>query len=363
MGNCAVVMNNHATSTIPLLELRQITLDYGRTRVVDQVDLTIDQSELVCLLGPSGCGKTSTLRIASGVERQTAGSVLFDGTEISGPKRHDPPEARQIGLMFQDFALFPHMTVLANVGFGLKKLEKAERQVKSMAALERMGIGHLASAYPHMLSGGEQQRVALCRALAPKPRIMLMDEPFSGLDRGLRNAIREDTRRTLKDEGASGLLVTHDAEEAMRIADRIILMRSGKFVQVGTPSEIYANPIDLDSAELFSEINKIEGVVKHGVAETPLGSFRTNGLNDGTKVAIVLRHADLAPSSSGGGQEYRLPVVVRGVRFLGKDSLVEFEGVNGTDVYSARFPAPLHLSPGDRTELQISEDKVLIFQR
>ena len=363
MGIRAGGMTEPHSSGTPLLELRHISLEYGRTRVVDDVSLTIGEGELVCLLGPSGCGKTSTLRIASGVERQTSGEVLVDGVEISGASRHDPPEARQIGLMFQDFALFPHMTVLANVAFGLKALERTERRKTSLEALDRMGIGHLAEAYPDTLSGGEQQRVALCRALAPKPRIMLMDEPFSGLDRGLRDTVREDTRKTLRLAGASGLLVTHDADEAMRIADRIILMRKGKFVQVGAPYEIYSNPADLESAELFSEINKLEATVHKGSVETPLGVFRSSALEDGTKVDVVLRYSDFQVSDRPNEGAYSLSVVIKKVRFMGSESLAEFADVGGKAIYRGRFPSSVSLTPGERTAFQISPDKVLIFRR
>ncbi len=358
-------MNNPRPEESPLFELRQVSLTYGRNRVVDNIDLAIHENELVCLLGPSGCGKTSTLRIASGVERQTSGTVWFDGRQISGPKRHDPPETRQIGLMFQDFALFPHMTILANVGFGLKKLDRTERHRRSQDALERMGIGHLAAAYPHMLSGGEQQRVALCRALAPKPRIMLMDEPFSGLDRGLRNAVREDTRRTLRAEGASGLLVTHDADEALRLADRIVLMRGGKFVQIGSPADIYDRPIDLESAELFSEINKLPAIVENGAAVTPLGNFAAPGFHNGARVTLALRYSDFRIAADDAGEEcpscYRFSAKVKNTRFLGRDSLVDFTGVDDERLFRARVTDIVEAGPQDLVTLQISTDKVLIF--
>lgn len=351
----------------PLLALRHITLAYGRNRVVDDVSLTIEPGELVCLLGPSGCGKTSTLRIASGVERQTEGVVLVDGVEISGSHRHDPPEKRQIGLMFQDFALFPHMSVSANVAFGLKDLDKPARRKRALDALERMEIGHLAEAYPHMLSGGEQQRVALCRALAPEPRIMLMDEPFSGLDKGLRNAIRGDTRRILLEAGASGLLVTHDADEAMRIADRIVLMRSGKFVQIGSPRDIFENPADLESAKLFSEINVLEGIVKGGSAVTPVGTVNANGVPDGATVDIGLRQSDILRVGLGTGRsegaDHKFSATVRSVRYLGDCNLVDLEPPENGPLVQARLPESSIVAPGDRIELQISADRILVFPR
>ena len=356
-------MSDQETMSSPLLELRQVSLAYGRARVVDAIDLSIGDNELVCLLGPSGCGKTSTLRIASGVERQTSGSVFFQGREISGPKHHAPPEARQIGLMFQDFALFPHMSVVANVGFGLKSLERTARRNRALDALERMGMAHLAEAYPHMLSGGEQQRVALCRALAPDPKIMLMDEPFSGLDRGRRNAVRDETRKMLTAAGASGLLVTHDAEEAMGIADRIILMREGRFVQVGSPHEIYQSPIDMESAELFSEINKLEGFVEGGSVKTSLADFDADASVQGAKVDVALRYSDFHTDQPTGVSAYRITANIRSVRFLGRDSLVEFQGPEGGQLLRARLQNTANLSVDDSIELYIPRDKVLIFKQ
>ena len=355
-------MSDQKSHTSPLLELRQVSLVYGSARVVDAIDLPINENELVCLLGPSGCGKTSTLRIASGVERQTSGSVYFQDREISGPKHHAPPEARHIGLMFQDFALFPHMSVLANVGFGLKKLDRAARRERSLAALERMGMAHLAEAYPHMLSGGEQQRVALCRALAPDPKIMLMDEPFSGLDRGLRNAVRDETRQMLASAGASGLLVTHDAEEAMGIADRIVLMRKGKFVQVGTPSEIYNHPVDLESAELFSEINKLEGVSNNGSVVTAMATFEAKEIAQGGKANIALRYSDFNLEEPTHTPSYRISALIKAIRFLGRDFQVEFQGPDGGQTFRARLPNSANLTVGKTADLFIPQDKVLIFQ-
>ena len=298
-----------------------------------------------------------------GVERQTSGAVFFQGREISGPKHHAPPEARQIGLMFQDFALFPHMSVLANVGFGLKALDRTARRERSMAALERMGMAHLAEAYPHMLSGGEQQRVALCRALTPDPKIMLMDEPFSGLDRGLRNAVRDETRHMLASARASGLLVTHDAEEAMGIADRIVLMRKGKFVQIGSPREIYNQPVDLESAQLFSEINKLEGIIEGGSLKTEIGSFDISGAHTGTKADIALRYSDFSLTEPAEKPSYRFKATIRSVRFLGRDCQIEFQGPDGGQILRARLPDNANLVDGEHTDLYIPRDKVLIFQR
>ncbi|MHA1127558.1 MAG: ABC transporter ATP-binding protein, partial [Alphaproteobacteria bacterium] len=270
----------------PKLVLEGITRSFAGQDVVDDLSLTLEAGQVTCLLGPSGCGKSTTLRIAAGVDRQDAGRVLLDGQVISDGDFHLPPEKRSIGLMFQYFALFPHLTVLQNVAFGLSGAGKNETALK---VLDRVGLTRFADKYPHMLSGGEQQRVALARALAPKPSVMLMDEPFSGLDNRLRDGIRDETLSILKEEGTSVLLVTHEPEEAMRMADQIALMRGGKIVQIGAPYNIYNNPKDREAAAFFSDVNVIKGVAENFQTETPFGLFFTPALHDRTDVEIVIR--------------------------------------------------------------------------
>lgn len=218
--------------------------------VVDGVSLSLRASEVTCLLGPSGCGKSTTLRIAAGVDRQSSGQVVVSDEIVSCENFHIPPEGRGIGLMFQDFALFPHLNVERNVAFGLRG-SKIDKQARVADMLNRVGMSAMANQFPHQLSGGEQQRVALARALAPSPKILLMDEPFSGLDNRLRDEVRDSTLALLKDEGTAVLLVTHEPEEAMRMADQIALMRAGRVVQIGAPYNIYNAPIDLGAAEFL----------------------------------------------------------------------------------------------------------------
>ena len=194
---------------------------------------------MLCLLGPSGSGKTTLLRIAAGIEPQTAGRVLLNDREIAGPSVFLPPEKRSIGLVFQDFALFPHLTILDNVRFGLTALSREEARREAHIALSRVGLEHHAQSFPHVLSGGEQQRVALARALAPRPAVLLMDEPFSGLDSRLKDCVRAETLAILRESRATAIVVTHDAEEAMRIGDRIALLKSGRLVQAGRAEELY----------------------------------------------------------------------------------------------------------------------------
>jgi len=272
----------------PRLEIRHLTRNFDAVPVVDDVSLSILPGHVTCLLGPSGCGKSTTLRIIAGVDSQDSGEIYVDGELVCDTVFRVPPERRSIGLMFQDFALFPHLKVGENVAFGLRgsRVDKAAR-VRDL--LDRVGLLRFIDEYPHQLSGGEQQRVALARALAPRPRIMLMDEPFSGLDNRLRDGIRDETLALLRDEQVSVLLVTHEPEEAMRMADEIALMRDGKIVQQGAPYNIYNAPADKAAVAFFSDINVLKGVVQGALTDTPFGQFLAPGVPDGARVEIVFR--------------------------------------------------------------------------
>jgi len=271
------------------LAFEGVELSFGKTEVLRNVSFELAPGEIVCLLGPSGCGKTTLLRIAAGIARPQAGRVLIDGIEVAGPSAFVPPEKRGIGLMFQDFALFPHLTILENVAFGLKSLKRSEALAEARKALSRVGLAHFAEAYPHRLSGGEQQRVALARAIVPRPQVMLMDEPFSGLDQRLRESVRAETLALLKETRATSMLVTHDAVEAMEMADRILLMRQGRLIQSGTPRDLYQHPVDAEAARFFSEMNELPAKALNGHAETPLGTFPVNGQASGASVVVLIR--------------------------------------------------------------------------
>jgi len=299
---------------------------YGEVLALDRVSLDIAPSEILCLLGPSGCGKSTLLRIAAGVERPSAGRVLLDGQEVAGPERFVPPEQRGVGLMFQDFALFPHLTILDNVAFGLKSLNRREAKAEAHAALERVGLSHYAGEYPHILSGGEQQRVALARAIAPRPSVLLMDEPFSGLDPRLREKMREETLAILHETRATSIVVTHDAEEAMRMGDRVALMRKGQVVQTGKALDLYRAPKDILAARTFSDLNELTARIEQGSASTPLGRFAANGLPDGTDAIVCVRQRGVRLLAAGEG----VPARVLDARFLGDIALVEV-AVQGLD--------------------------------
>jgi len=297
----------------------------GQTEVVSGFSLGVGAGEIVCLLGPSGCGKSTVLRLAAGLESLQKGRIKLRGEMIAeGESRlSEPPERRNVGLVFQDFALFPHLTVARNVGFGLAGLADDQRSQRALEALNQVGMASYAGAYPHALSGGQQQRVALARALAPQPSVMLLDEPFSGLDARLREQIRDDTLRVLKRSGAATLLVTHDPEEAMFMADRIYLMQAGKLIQSGPPAEVYARPNSEFAAKFFSNINELEGVVQDGAVPTPLGPIPAAAWPAGTRVKVIFRpeSLDCAPLNGATGRVV-LPAIVTEVRFIGVARLV-----------------------------------------
>jgi iron(III) transport system ATP-binding protein len=352
------------------LELQQITRSYDGTFVVDGLSLTLATGQVTCLLGPSGCGKSTTLRIAAGVDRQSSGQVMIDGQVVSDDSGHIPPERRNIGLMFQDFALFPHLNVADNVGFGLtgRRSGKVSRIAELLC---KVGLSGFEDKYPHQLSGGEQQRVALARALAPKPQVLLMDEPFSGLDDRLRDDVRDATLEILKAENTTVLLVTHEPEEAMRMADQIALMRDGKIVQAGAPYNIYNAPVDRQAAAFFSDVNVIEGTVENALTQTPFGQFLTPGMVDGTQVEIIIRpqHLKLDFDRQGRGPN---PTAVDGVpargsvkraRYLGHQSLVEFVMDYDGSILKVLVPGVFLPKPQTAMWLSMRRDRCFLFKK
>jgi iron(III) transport system ATP-binding protein len=260
---------------IPSLEARSIARAFGHLKAVDDVSLTIGAGEIVVLLGQSGSGKSTLLRMLAGLEGLDAGKVLAGGDVVSTPNFTRPPEQRNFGMVFQDYALFPHLNARNNVAFGLRDMSKSEASAHALAWLDRVGLRGRADYFPHQLSGGEQQRVALARALAPKPKIVLMDEPFSGLDPQLRVDLQTATLSTLRNEGVGALIVSHDAQEAIATADKIAIMASGKIVQFGSPDEIYTHPQSLEAARALGGVWTMTATAINGVARTSLGVFPT----------------------------------------------------------------------------------------
>ncbi|MBC8051288.1 MAG: ABC transporter ATP-binding protein [Chitinophagales bacterium] len=344
-----------AAATIAVeVAMRGITRRYGDVAAVDNLTMAVATGEIVCLLGPSGCGKSTLLRLIAGIEKPTSGRIDIAGLEVSGA-RHVPPDKRGVGLMFQDFALFPHLRIVDNVAFGLKRLGREAALREALVALDRVGLGEYAHHYPHALSGGQQQRVALARAIAPRPSVLLMDEPFSGLDGQLRQSVREDALSVLREARATAIIVTHDAEEAMRLSDRIAVMRGGRLVQDGKAKDLYHRPADLYVAQAFSHVNVIPCEARSGAAICALGAFPAPGVADGP-AQLCLRPSDITIAGSGAG----LPGRVIARRFLGNDILFEI-GVEGLD-------APLNvrrgsngIDLGEEVGLTIAPESALVF--
>ncbi len=269
-----------------------LTKRYDEVTAVDTVDLDVRRGEFLAVLGPSGCGKTTLLRLVAGFEHPDAGSVEIGGRVVVGPRTWLAPEDRRVGMVFQESALFPHLDVGGNIGFGLPRRDREER-IAEMVAL--VGLSGLRRRMPHELSGGQQQRVALARALAPDPTLILLDEPFSSLDATLRSELRVEVREILRRAGATALLVTHDQAEALEISDRVAVMRAGRIEQVSTPDELYLRPANRFVAGFVGEANLLVGEVRAGEVLTVAGSFRAGdgAMAEGSRAEVLLRPEQL----------------------------------------------------------------------
>lgn len=296
--------------------------------VVNKADFSVYKDEIFALLGPSGCGKTTTLRCIAGFEHPDEGKIFFEDQLISSSDTHIAPQDRGIGFVFQDYALFPHMTALDNVAFGLKLLPKHKRKVFAEEVLCRTGMGDYKDRTPSELSGGQQQRVALARAIAPEPSLILLDEPFSNLDAMLRDKTRKEVRAILKKAGMSAILVTHDQEEALSFADRIGVMNKGKIQQIGTPEEVYYKPQTKFVANFLGRTNLFRGSVDHkDEIETSIGLIKLNRVADG-KITCSIRPEHLTiEKANGSSQECESGIIVAR-EFKGHDITyqVDFKG-------------------------------------
>ena len=348
------------------LVLEDVSHRYDAGWAVRELGFAVEPGEIVCLLGPSGCGKTTVLRLAAGLEPLQAGRVRIGGQVVAegGSARQVPPEARGVGLMFQDYALFPHLTVRENVAFGIPRAAP-RRGAWVQEVLGEMGLGDFADRYPHTLSGGQQQRIALLRALAPRPRVLLLDEPFSGLDEHLREQIRMDTLRRLEGTEASTLMVTHDPEEAMFLADRIVVLDRGRLVQDATPIEIFERPGDPFVTRLFGPVNEFRGVVRAGRVDTPLGSLAAGGFEDGCAVLVMVRANDIAMLDDGEDPGPSVAARVRSARPLGPESELRVTAERcGTEQEIQLRIAGLAL-PGKGAELRLAvrEGRAFVYPR
>ena len=342
-----------------LLSLHNVTKHFPSqlAPVVDDVNFEVNTGEIFALLGPSGCGKTTTLRLIAGIERTDSGEIHVEDKCIESPSVHTPPESREIGFVFQDYALFPHLNVLDNVAFGLKELPPDTRRSQALEVLEMVGLADLGSRKPHDLSGGEQQRVALARSIAPSPKLILLDEPFSNLDAGLRQATRKEVRQLLKDAGMTAMLVTHDREEALSFADRVAVMANGRLEQTGAPEAMYNRPETPFVAEFLGKTNLIPGDAFGDCADTQLGRFKLDCHAQG-RVLLSLRpeHLEMVHATAGEKNAKLGKIVER--EFKGHDLTYRVQ-IEGEDYFvQTDYRCPYQI--GDWVQLKAVEPGVVL---
>jgi len=348
-----------------LLDVSALCLGYDRHQVVDRLDFSLDEGSIGCLLGPSGCGKTTVLRAIAGFERSQGGSIRIGGQVVSDARTHLPPEHRRIGMVFQDYALFPHLTVRENIGFGLDAMGADMRRGRIDEMLELVGLSAQAQRYPHELSGGQQQRVALARALAPAPRLMLLDEPFSNLDVELRERLSLEVRDILKATGTTAILVTHDQHEAFAVADVIGLMHDGKLQQWDTPYNLYHRPVNRFVADFIGQGVLVPGRIsgEHQV-QIALGTLRSKMPMDcgpigvcppGATVDVLLRPDDVVHDHSSSQT-----AIVRQKAFRGAEILYTLQLDDGTRLLSL-VPSHHDHAIGERIGIRLIVDHVVTF--
>jgi iron(III) transport system ATP-binding protein len=334
------------------LEVNGLRKAFGSTTVLDSIDLRVEEGSLAAVLGPSGCGKTTLLRLIAGFETADAGTIAVGGTVLARPGHHTPPERRRIGVVPQEGALFPHLDVAGNVGFGVAR--HAGRRERVSEVLRLVGLAAYAHRMPHELSGGQQQRVALARALAPKPALVLLDEPFSALDTGLRAALRTEVAGVLRAAGATAVLVTHDQEEALSMADVVAVMSAGRLVQVDAPVRVYDEPADLGVAAFVGDATALRASAHGPTADSALGpvALRAESTGNG-RVVVRPEYVDVDADAHGDG----VLAIVEDSEFFGHDALVhcvvEDRDGHRTRVSARRIGLDAALPPGTKVRLRI----------
>ncbi|HYG87786.1 MAG TPA: ABC transporter ATP-binding protein [Azospirillum sp.] len=354
-------MSQPPSSTIEIADVRH---HYGRHVALAGLSLTVAPHEVTCIVGPSGCGKSTLLRLISGLEALQAGSISIGGTVVAVPGRSLPPERRPVGMMFQDFALFPHLTVAGNIGFGLRHQLRARREERVAELLELVALKRYADAYPHMLSGGQQQRVALARAMARDPAVLLLDEPFSALDEQMRRAVREEVVQIIRSSGIATMVVTHDPEEAMEIGSRVVVMTEGRIVQADTPYGLYHNPANSFVAQLFGELNRFSARVVDGHLDTPLGRFAVSAEAADGQMEVACRVEDVSVAPPGSRAE-GIAARVRRTSFLGSSTRVCLSlptpgAADGIEIH-ARLPGYVPMRAGDEVTASVDPKRLMMF--
>jgi iron(III) transport system ATP-binding protein len=335
--------------------VRHAVKNYGVVSAAKDVSFELPKGQLMALLGPSGCGKTTTLRLIAGFERLEGGEIEIGGRTVARPPVHLPPEQRRVGMVFQEYALFPHLTVAQNVRFGLHQYAgDADKRVATVLSL--VGLNGLEQRYPHALSGGQQQRVALARALAPEPELILLDEPFSNLDTGLRVRVRSEVRTILRQANATAIFVTHDQEEALSLVDVVAVLINGTVRQVARPQVLYGQPADRDVAAFLGDANFLVGTASGRRVECELGTLESIVENQG-EVDILIRPENVAVMPAAADAPSR----VRNILFFGHDQLVTVQLGSGLLV-DARLGPMYHFAVGQPVQLRV-EGPVMTYRR
>jgi iron(III) transport system ATP-binding protein len=329
---------------------------FGAVRAVDGVSLEVQRGEMLTLIGPSGCGKTTCLRLIAGFEFPDAGTIQLVGETVVGPGRFMPPERRRVGMVFQDYALFPHLDVARNVGFGLSRRGDAEMRKRVSEVLELVGLSGLEARFPNELSGGQQQRVALARALAPAPQLMLLDEPFSNLDAAMRSRVRTDVHEILQRAHSTAIFVTHDQDEALSLSDQVAVMDRGRVLQAGTPEDVYRHPAGLEVARLLGEVNVLPAMASGGVATCELGQVPIDDRTLNGPVELLLRPETICLEL---GSDADAEVVRR--EFFGHDQRLGVRLLSGRQL-TIRMGATPALRVGARVRVRVLGQAVAIRQ-
>jgi len=344
-----------------ILQLQKINKDFGSGKVVDSVSLTLRKGQIGCLLGPSGSGKTTLLRLVAGFETADSGKMILHGQTVSGNGNFVPPEKRRIGMVFQDYALFPHLTVKGNVGFGLRRQSREVKRETIRSLLEKVGLKQFGDNYPHEMSGGQQQRVALARALAMEPEIILLDEPFSNLDVTLRENLSREVRRIIKEQGLTALMVTHNQQEAFAMADEIGVVMNGQMLQWGTAHELYHQPSSMDVASFIGEGVMVDGNVVEGFGvQTSLGMIHKPPKadhGDGILVDVLIRPEDIIHDDN---SDCVATIVQK--EYRGPNILFTLRTVRGENILSL-VPSHHNHNIGEKLGIRVEMEDLVYFPK
>ena len=347
-----------------ILDIKDLHHSFGEVNAINKLSFSIEQNSIVSILGPSGCGKTTLIRLIAGLEEVQMGEIFFEDKLVANVKFNTPPEERSISYVFQDFALFPHMTVKENISFAASS--KINKKQLTDQVIQLSKVESFLDKYPHTLSGGEQQRVALARSIAVQPKLLLLDEPFSDLDTNLKREIIDDTLHLINSLDSSAIVVTHNAEEAMFLSDLIVVMEKGRIVQIGKPHDIYFKPSNVYVASLFGEVNIFESIIKNKKCDTPLGLLETNNFRDNQKVNVVVRpeaiklnveKSPVATPNSG---------VVVDSKFLGNNAIVHMTVIdsdNNKHHIHSKLIGEFLPSPASSVSFSLDLNHVFIFPR